>query len=155
MVDLVKLPKALGVSAAAENMVEEMVIVKEVVKAKLKAIVQKNKDAANKRRRVKVFNVGDDMMVFLRKERFLGTYNKLQPRKYGSFKVTRKINDKAYVIAFPDATNISNTFNIVDIHEYQTYKTLYLEENSGSTSSEVEETDVGRLAARIEGEIAR
>ncbi|MCI60424.1 hypothetical protein A2U01_0081680, partial [Trifolium medium] len=30
------------------------------------------------------------------------------------------------------------------------YETLYQDENSGSSSSEVEETDVGRLTARIE-----
>ncbi|PNX91154.1 hypothetical protein L195_g047284, partial [Trifolium pratense] len=102
VVDLVKLPKAPGVSAVAENMAEEMVAVKKAVKAKLEATGQKNKAAADKRRSVKVFHVGDDVMVFLRKERFpVDTYSKLQPRKYGPFQVTRKINDNAYVVALP------------------------------------------------------
>ena len=38
---------------------------KDSVKVKLEAIGLKNKVAADKRRRVKVFNVGDDVMVFL------------------------------------------------------------------------------------------
>ncbi|KAI5435280.1 hypothetical protein KIW84_021917 [Lathyrus oleraceus] len=82
----------------------------------------------------------------LDEERFLvGTYNKLHPHKYGLFKVTQKINDIAYVVALPDSMNISNTFNVAKIHEYQENEALYQEEKSGSSSSEVEKTGVGRL----------
>lgn len=156
VVDLLQLPKAPGVSAAAETMAKEIVTVKEAVKARLEATGMKNKAAVDKRRRAKVFNVGDDVMVFLRKERFpVGTYNKLKPRKYGPFKVIRKVNDNAYVVALPDDMNISNTFNVADIYEYQEDAALYHDENSGSSSSGVEETDVARLAARFDDDVAR
>ncbi|KAL1204460.1 hypothetical protein V5N11_004046 [Cardamine amara subsp. amara] len=147
IVDLVKLPKAPGVSASAEAMAEEILAVKEAVKTKLEATGRKNKVAADKHRRPKVFKEGDDVMVYLRRERFpIGTYIKLQPRKYGPFKVLRKINDNAYVVALPESMNISKTFNVADIHEYQADEVLYPEENLGSSSSEVGKTDVGRIS---------
>jgi hypothetical protein len=48
--------------------------------------------------KAKVFNVGDNVRVFVRKK------SKLQRPKYSSFKVTQKINENAYM---------------VDIHDYQ------------------------------------
>jgi hypothetical protein len=55
--------------------------------------------------KAKVFNVGDNVRVFVRKNRFpIDTSSKLQRRKYSSFKVTQKINENAYM---------------VDIHDYQ------------------------------------
>ncbi|KAL1206332.1 putative mitochondrial protein [Cardamine amara subsp. amara] len=147
VVDLVKLPKAPGFSASAETMTKEILAVKEAVKAKLEATGKKNKAAADKHKRLKVFKEGDDVMVFLRRERFpVGIYSKLQPRKYGPFKVIRKINDNDYVVALPESMNISNTFNVADIHEYHADEVLYPEENLGASSSEVEETDVGRIS---------
>lgn len=151
VVDLVELPKASGVNKSAETLAREIVETKESVKARLEATGTKNKEAADKRKRLKVFKEGDDVMVFLRRERFpVGTYSKLKPRKYGPFKVLRKINDNAYVVALPDTMSISNTFNVADIYEYHEDEVLYPEENSGSSSSEVEETDAGRIEARIE-----
>jgi hypothetical protein len=43
------------------------------------------------------------------------------------------------VVGLPDSTNIFNTFNIANIHEYQADESLYQDENS--SSSEVEEND--------------
>ena len=151
VVDLAKFPKTPGVSVAAMELAKEVQSVKEVVKAKLEATGLKNKAAADKHRRVKVFAVGDPVMVFLRRERFpVGTYKKLQPRKYGPFQVTRRINDNAYVVALPGDMNISNTFNVADMYAYHEDEVLYPEPNSRSSSLEVGETDAGALGEKID-----
>ncbi|CAL8992772.1 unnamed protein product [Prunus brigantina] len=143
---LPQLPKGQKTSVVAGKMVEEVVVVRGEVKQKLEQANAKYKAAADKHRRVKVFQEGDSVMVFLRKERFpVGTYSKLKPKKYGPYKVLKRINDNAYVIKLPDSMGISNTFNVADLYEFHEDETLYPEHNSGSSSSEVEGTDVEQM----------
>ncbi|KAL6129099.1 hypothetical protein ACLB2K_072452 [Fragaria x ananassa] len=157
VVDLVKLPRLPGVSVAAESMAKDVQFVQVEVKARLEVTNAKNKAAADKKRRLKVFKEGDAVMVFLRKERFLvGTYNKLKPRKYGPYQILRKINDNAYVVALPSSWGISNTFNVADLHEFRGDESLYPDGvNSGSSSSPEEETDVEQMTLKIEEQLAR
>ena len=68
----------------------------------------------------KEFQVGDEVMVHLRKERFqVGTYNKLKMKKFGPCKIMKRHDSRnAYEVELPAELNISPVFNILDLIEY-------------------------------------
>ncbi|CAL9025025.1 unnamed protein product [Prunus brigantina] len=112
VVDLVKLPRAQKTSVAVENMVDQVETVREEVKEKLERTNAKFKAATNKRCR------------------------------YGPYKVLKKINGNAYVMDLPSSMGISSTFNVANLHEFHDDESIYPNHNSGSSSLEVEGTDV-------------
>lgn len=106
VVDFVDLP---GNKNIQENrMVEDVQATHEVVRAKIAKSNAKYKAVADEHHHSKLFNVGDEVMVFLCKKRFpVGTYSKLQQKKYGPYNILRKINDNAYVVYFSNTISIS------------------------------------------------
>nr|GMC80578.1 putative Ty3-gypsy-like retroelement pol polyprotein [Ipomoea batatas]GMD19584.1 putative Ty3-gypsy-like retroelement pol polyprotein [Ipomoea batatas] len=116
-------------------MAEQVKNVQEEVKAKLIASNAKYKAAADKKRRQQVFQVGEQVLIYLRKERYpAGTFHKLSPKKYGPFEIVRKINDNAYVVDIPDEWKISKTFNVADIFKFYPGQELYPDEATSRTS---------------------
>ena len=102
VLDLVVLPKLRGSSMKADNMVAKASQIHNEVRTKLAESKAKYKEATNKHKCFKEFKEGELVMIHLRKERFpMGTYNKTKMKKYGPFKVLKKVGDNAYVIDFP------------------------------------------------------
>ena len=78
----------------------------------------------------------DMVMVYLRRKKIsAGAYNKLKPKKYGPFKILKKITDNTYVVNFPSDMMMSKTFNVTE--------QLNLDYNSRRGSFKKEGTDVG------------
>ena len=90
------------------------------VKLKLEQSNQKYKENANKSRRHHIFEVGDEVMVHLKKGRFLvGTYSKLKMKKFGPCKILKNFyNGNVYEVEVPDDMDISPIFNVVDLYKY-------------------------------------
>ena len=140
--------KIPGYSVAAENLATRINEVQAKVANQLAASNSKYKEDANKRQRSKIFEVGDEVMVFLRKERFLvGTCNKLKHKKISPYCILKKINDNAYVVDLPGDLNISFTFNVTDLFEYHASNTpLYSDHNLRASFSEEGWNAVEQLA---------
>ena len=89
------------------------------VQWKLQEENEKIEAHVNKKRRMKIFEEGDLVWVYVSKDRYpVGSYNKLKPQKIGPCRILRKINDNAYQVELPQGWNISNTFNLFYLYEY-------------------------------------
>ena len=79
----------------------------------------------------------------------MGTYSKLQSKRYGPYQIVKKINDNAYVVALLDNMGISKTFNAVDIFQYYSSdEPLYPDflSNSRLSFSQLGETNSEEMA---------
>ena len=115
------------------------------VKNMLEKANAKYKMEANKHRRFKSFDVGDEVMVFISKARMQGSHSKLQQRKYEPYQIVKKINNNAYVVDLPTWMRISKTFNVVDLTLFQKDMNFgYPESNSRTSFPRVEVTHTVR-----------
>jgi hypothetical protein len=118
--ELRKLDKGEIRSAEAEDFAEHLKSIHEEVRQHIIKMNTQYKAKADMKRRNKEFQIGDEVMVHLRKERFpVGTYNKLKMKKFGPCKIVKRHDSgNAYEVELPAELNISPVFNISDLTEF-------------------------------------
>lgn len=123
------------------------------VKQHLEDMNNKYKEKAYEKRRHKEFEVGNEVMVYLRKERFsIGTYNKLQMKKFGPYEIFIKFSfGNAYEVELPDNLSISPIFNILDLHEY--HEPEFSEHNVGDLEKELPQKELDQIEEILDSRI--
>ena len=107
-------------STVGEEFADFMESLHKEVKLRLEKSNKKYKENADKSRRHHDFEVGDEVMVHLKKGRFpIGTYNKLKMKKFGPCKILKMFDCcNSYEVELPDDMDISPLFNIFDLYKY-------------------------------------
>ncbi|KAI0498351.1 hypothetical protein KFK09_021592 [Dendrobium nobile] len=139
-IDISILPQ--GPSKAVAHFTDDHTTMLKDIREQLVRANQRYKTAADARRREKIFQVGDLVMVRLRRERFPpGTYSKLARRKIGPVPIVAKINDNAYRVALPPDNNTSPTVNVSDISQYKPADEAMASISSSESSSDEDGED--------------
>ena len=107
-------------STTREEFVDFMESLHKEVKLRMEETNQNFKENANKSSRHHVFKFDDEVVVHLKKGRFLvETYSKLVMNKLRPCKILRKFdNGNAYEVELLDDMDISPIFNVVDLYDY-------------------------------------
>ena len=101
---------------------------------KLEISNAKYKETTEKKRE-KVFEEGDMVMEYLRRDRIhVGSYNKMKRKKYEPFKTVKKISDNAYIVDLPSNMAMSRTFNVADLCKCHPTEQLFQDYNSRMSS---------------------
>ncbi|KAG7572494.1 Integrase catalytic core [Arabidopsis suecica] len=114
--DLIPLPVSERASLDGKEKADIVQQIHEQARTNIEEKTKQYVKQANKGRRKMVFDVGDQVWVHLRKERFPAERkSKLMPRIDGPFKVTRRINDNAYQLDLQGKYKVSSSFNVSDL----------------------------------------
>ena len=118
--DLAPIPDLKRVSVKAEDLITQIREIHMATAKHLQETSAKYKQAADKKRRVVEFEIGDFVWAISTKDRFhVGAYNKLAARKIGPLEILEKINPNAYRLKLPSHMRTSNVFNVKHLVPYR------------------------------------
>ncbi|KAG7593973.1 Integrase catalytic core [Arabidopsis thaliana x Arabidopsis arenosa] len=117
--DLIPLPLSERISLDGKKKAELMQQIHENARRNIEEKTKLYAKQANRGEREQIFEVGDNVWIHLRKERFpTQRKSKLMPRIDGPFKIVKRISDNAYQLDLQGKYNVSSSFNVSDLVPY-------------------------------------
>jgi hypothetical protein len=118
-IDLISLPNSEKLNFDAKQHSELMLKLHESTKENIERMNYKYKLAVDKGGKQLIFEPGELVWLYLRKDRFPALRkSKLMPRADGPFRLLARINDNAYKLYLLVDFGVSRTFNIEDLKPY-------------------------------------
>ncbi|KAK8916151.1 hypothetical protein KSP39_PZI023352 [Platanthera zijinensis] len=118
-IDLIPSPLESRPSESAESFAQHLHELHESVRRRISTSNDNYKTHADQRRRERIFNIGEQVMVRVRPERLpSGPAKKLSARRMGPFSVISRIGTNAYRLDIPASMGIHPVFNIEDLTPY-------------------------------------
>jgi hypothetical protein len=99
--------------------IEQIQLVHQMVQEQLEKSQAKYKTRHEKHHVDHSFQVGDEVFLYIRKERLKGEGKKLKPIRYGPFKILEKIGNNAFRLDFPPYMQMYAVVNVNNLRLYE------------------------------------
>jgi hypothetical protein len=103
----------------AEKFIEQIQSIHQVVQEQLEKSQAKYKTRHDKHRVDHSFQVGDEVWLYISKERLKGEGKKLKPIRYGPFKIIDKIGNNAFRLDLPPYMQMYAVVNVENLKLYE------------------------------------
>ena len=113
----------------SKHFIEQIQLVRQRVQEKLEKRQAKYKEGHNKHWVDHDFHVGDQVWLYISKERLQSEGKKLKPIRYGPFKILEKIGNNTFRLDLPPYTQIYSIVNVEKLGLYEPPMIVDQEEN--------------------------
>jgi len=103
----------------ATKFIEQIQEIHQAVQEQLEHSQAKYKARHDKHRIEHRFQVGDQVWLYINKDRMQGEGKKLKPIRYGPFKILEKIGENAFHLDFPSYMHIYSVVNVENLRLFE------------------------------------
>ena len=103
----------------AKKFIEQIQLIHQIVQEQLEKSQGKYKARHDKHHVDHQFQVGDEVWLYISKERLQGEGKKLKPIRYGPFKILEKIGSNSFNLDLPSYMQISFIVNVENLRLYE------------------------------------
>ena len=103
----------------ARSFIERIQQIHQQIQEQLEKSQGKYKERHDKHRVDHKFQEGDEVWLYISKERMQGEGKKLKPIRYGPFKILKKVGNNAFQLDLPSYMHMYSVFNVENLRLYE------------------------------------